>query len=165
MNEVWKDVLGHEGYYMVSDLGNIKDVQKHVNINQYYSRGYLRCVFYKNRFRSQFFSHRVVAIAFIPNPKDKPEVNHINGIKDDNNVTNLEWATRSENMQHAVRMGLHKGTSHKGESNGMSKLSSQDVLEIRELLKTITLKEIAKIYNISPQSVWNIKHKKRWKHL
>jgi hypothetical protein len=177
MTEIWKDVVGYDGYYVVSNKGNIKGIERYVKsrntykyvppitLKQFYFRGYLRCMFSKYGKHKQMFSHRVVAIAFISNPENKLEINHINGIKDDNRVENIEWCTRKENMQHAVRTGLHKGTSHVGESNGKSKLSIQDVLDIRALLETMSQKEIAIIYNVSASNIWKIKHKIRWKHI
>lgn len=68
--------------------------------------GYIRVSLTKNKKRYFFTIHRLVAEAFIPNPENKPQVNHINGNKSDNRVENLEWNTTTENMQHASKMGL-----------------------------------------------------------
>lgn len=76
--------------------------------------------------------HRLVAKSFIPNPENKPYVNHKNGDKHDNSVKNLEWCTKSENEKHAWRMGLKYDTGTKGELHGMHKLSRKDVEYIRE---------------------------------
>lgn len=115
--EEWKDVKGYEGLYQVSNLGRIKAmrkvdmrgcVRKEKLMKQVInSNGRPVIHLHKDGERRTLFVHRLVAEAFIPNTERKAEVNHINGIKDDNRVENLEWVTRSENMLHAQRTGLH----------------------------------------------------------
>ena len=117
--EVWKDVVGYEGYYQVSNLGNVKSVDRYVSNNSKQmlvkgrlmnlkqdKKGYLRVNLSKNNHVTFTPVHRLVAMAFIPNLENKPQVNHIDGVKTNNNVSNLEWVTNLENMQHAVRSGL-----------------------------------------------------------
>lgn len=103
--EIWKDVVGYEGFYKVSNLGNLKSKARGKNWNtlksNYGYSGYLSVGLYKNKKASNFRLNRLVAEAFIPNLENKPVVNHINGIKWDNRVENLEWATHSENGIHA----------------------------------------------------------------
>ena len=115
--EEWKDVKGYEGLYQVSNTGRIKALKKIDQRGRVRKERLMKPVINscgrpvvhvcKNGNRKTFFVHRLIAEAFIPNPEGKSEVNHINGIKDDNRVENLEWVTRSENMLHAERMGLH----------------------------------------------------------
>jgi HNH endonuclease len=101
--------------------------------------------------------HRLVAEAFIPNPENKPEVNHINGIKDCNEAWNLEWVTTAENITHAINIGLR---SQKGEQNHESKLSNIDVLEIYNSNEDyITL---SKRYNIGRLQISRIKIGYNW---
>lgn len=110
MQEVWKDIEGYEGLYQVSNLGRIKSLcREGCFLGVFYNRkGYARCRLYKDGKGRNFRVHRLVAMTFIPNPDNKPEVNHIDGNKRNNCVTNLEWVTSSENHVHAYVTGLRK---------------------------------------------------------
>ena len=111
-----------------------------------------------------FRVHRLLAIQFIDNPSKKKYINHINGIKTDNRLDNLEWVTHKENMQHAIKNGL---INNRGEKNGMSKLTNEKVLTIKRLLKTgMSQYKIAKLIGgISRSTVMNIKNRNQWKHI
>lgn len=116
--EIWKDIKGYEGYYKVSNLGNIKRIEtviryKNNGLRNYPAKvlkqekimeGYLRVVLMKEGVKKRFMSHRLVAEAFIPNTENKPFVNHINGNPNDNRVENLEWCTQSENEKHSINI-------------------------------------------------------------
>lgn len=105
MEEVWKDVVGYEGLYKVSNLGRVKTLQKQVGRKEPEKiltpseiwTGYLRLGLRKNGKTKNTYVHRIVAQAFIPNEEHKPIINHINGDKKDNKATNLEWCTYGEN--------------------------------------------------------------------
>lgn len=119
-NEIWKPVPGYEGYYQVSSLGRVKrikggkgTVSGSILKNSITNCGYFNVGLSVNSKLKIVGVHRLVAEAFIPNPDNKPEVNHINGDKQDNRIVNLEWSTRSENIQHAWMTGLIKGRTDK----------------------------------------------------
>lgn len=99
MKEIWKDVVGYEGLYKVSSLGRVKG-KKGIIKTQYNNHKYPLLHLYKNGVSRAYTVHRLVAMAFIPNPEHKPQVNHIDGDKSNNNLDNLEWATESENQIH-----------------------------------------------------------------
>ena len=102
-----KEVEGHEGYYIYED-GNLYSVKSGKFLSQKLDsrKFYLMYSISKKGVSKMVLVHRLVAIAFIPNPKNKPVVNHKDGDKKNNNVSNLEWMTRSENSKHAYDMGL-----------------------------------------------------------
>ena len=114
MQEIYKTVPGFEGYYEVSNLGNIKSlghynnrkpkilVQENVKSK---SAIYKRVKLHKDGEYTRFLVHRLVAIVFIENPENKPEVNHIDNNTTNNTVDNLEWCTSSENMLHSHKQG------------------------------------------------------------
>lgn len=123
MEVIWKPVEDYEDLYMVSNTGLVKRLKKSIifytgSIKVYTEKvlygyenkvdGYVYYGLTKDDKQRKFKIHRLVAKAFIPNPENKPQVNHINGIKTDNRVENLEWCTSSENHQHAWDIGLKK---------------------------------------------------------
>lgn len=115
--EIWKDITGYEGYFQVSNLGNFRSLDRRIKYKDSGTRlypgkpllketildGYQRIVLMKEATKKRFMCHRIVAQEFIPNPENKPFVNHINGNKSDNRVENLEWCTQSENELHSFR--------------------------------------------------------------
>ena len=121
MCEVWKDVVGFEGLYQVSNFGRVKSLAKKAGKSSRDERiktpiiccsGYAKVNTCKNNDQKQISIHRLVAEAFIPNPENKPCVNHIDGNKLNNHVDNLEWCTQKENVQHAIEHGLRTHSHH-----------------------------------------------------
>jgi len=124
MQEIWKDIKGYQGLYQVSNKGRIKSLARYITVNHvnngnytYFQnekiltpkgQRYLKVALRKDGKKHWHSMHRLIAIHFIPNPQNKPEVNHINGNKQDNAISNLEWNTSSENKEHAYRIGLMK---------------------------------------------------------
>lgn len=104
--EMWEPVPGYENTYRVSDLGRIQGlISGRILKPGLHSGGYLNVTLYKNTGKKMTYVHRVVAMTFIPNPDNKPEVNHKDMDRRNNASSNLEWVTKSENHQHAYRNG------------------------------------------------------------
>jgi hypothetical protein len=107
--EIWKDIPGYEGRYLVSNHGGLYSLITDDFLQFSPHDGYFRVKIGKKTFRM----HRLVATVFIPNPDNKPEVNHISGIKRQNNAGNLEWSTNQENVDHSLETGLAKCVNSK----------------------------------------------------
>lgn len=175
--EVWKEIKGYNGVYFVSNKGSVKSVDHYCKgrkgsgkqtgriLKLYKSnKGYLRVSLSKDKVRFTTSAHRLVAKAFIPNPLNKPQVNHINGIKTDNRVENLEWCTNRENQIHAIKNNLNN--PNLGEEHFMSKLSNKDVKNIRCLHKLgWKNKQLAEDYNVSQTAMSNILRNKTYKNV
>src|SRR6185312_5080036 len=126
--EIWKPIINHEGKYSISSFGNIKTHFRKANgiVERYVTetikkpfktkRGYLKIMLYNGGKPLSCSIHRLVAIHFIPNPNNFPQVNHINGIKDDNRVENIEWCNQSYNSKHAYSV-LKRPISNLGKIN------------------------------------------------
>lgn len=180
MEEIWKDLKGYEGLYKISSLGKIKSLdrkrycghkgnkpqlRKGRILKQHYDYlGYKRVRLSKNSTTKTLTLHRLLAINFIENPYNKPNINHIDGNKANNNLNNLEWCTQKENVQHSYNLGLSKGI--KGEQNNKSKLKAKDIKEIRKLHKQKkTQTDIAKMFNVSIANISEIVNYKTWKEV
>jgi len=135
MLEVFKDVVGFEDYFQISNLGNVfsKRSNKLLKIHFPKGKGYASFTTKIGGRLGETFNlkvHRLVAMAFIENLLNKPEVNHIDGNRFNNIVSNLEWVTSEENIFHAKTLSLFK--TAEGVLNSQSKLSIDDVLFIRK---------------------------------
>ena len=150
--EYWQDIEGYFNY-SVSNLGRVKSKKSGKILKPYKTnRSYLTVGFWSDGKKKRLSIHRLVAQAFLPNPSSLPEVNHIDGCKTNNNVSNLEWASGSSNVIHAYRTGLRK-----------TKLSEMQVAEIKNLINQgLTQREIASIYNVSHSTIGEINRCKIW---
>ena len=168
--ERWKPIVDYEGWYEVSDLGKTKRVKSGKSTfvgkilkNSKDSWGYCGVGLCKNGEMHSFLVHHLVARAFIGIRPIGKEVNHIDGDKTNNRLDNLEYVIPSENMAHAYRMGLMP--TKQGESNGRSKLTKENVHEIRRLTGDETPKDIAARFDVSRSAIYNITSGKTWSHL
>lgn len=105
ISEIWRDVPNYEGLYQVSNTGKVRNARSGRVLKPHrQGSGYLQTMLSKDGSRSHPLVHRIVASAFIPNPEQKPQINHKNGDKSDNRSENLEWCTMSENLKHRHRV-------------------------------------------------------------
>ena len=109
--EIWRNIYGFTGYYQVSNLGRVKRVNGKILKAGTNEWGYKYVILFKKGNSSPKRVSRLVAKAFIPNPKNLPEVNHKKGKKEDNRSSQLEWSTVSHNRKEAWRLGLNKGNT------------------------------------------------------
>jgi hypothetical protein len=139
MLELWKDIEDYNGMYQVSNLGNIKSLDRlgydgrklkgKLLIGGYYPNGYRYVSFRKDYIDEIKLVHRLVAKAFIPNPDNLKVVNHEDGVKSNNVVSNLNWSTQSDNLKHAVEIGLMESQCKIRRSVTMTRLN--EVIEFK----------------------------------
>jgi len=180
MQEKWVDVVGFETLYQVSNLGKIRSVDRSYIKNGNRGSTYLHHLKGKpikpklTKFgyygvglvdgcggRKHLRVNRLVALAFIPNPDNLPEVHHKDHNKINNCVDNLEWVTKSKNIREAILAGKHHGGFKRALKHHIGKLSYEDVSSITELIKVMSNAEIADRYKISRGHVSTIVHGKR----
>lgn len=167
MIEKWKPIPGYEGLYAVSNLGRIKSFRnpKRPIIRKLTTFGKYRTVTFAVHCERRIFAvHRLVAEAFIPNPQNKPTVNHKNGKNRLNNrVTNLEWATYPENTTHALTTGLRIAT--RGSRTHTARLTTKDIKTVIALRrKGHKLVTIAARFGVTHPTIIRILNGKGWKH-
>ncbi|MEM6320635.1 MAG: NUMOD4 domain-containing protein [Bacteroidota bacterium] len=170
MPEIWRDVVGYEGYYKVSSEGRIKSlIRRYKRSEQLKSlentvNGYSKVDLWKNKIRVGLYVHRLVGIAFLANTDYTIWINHRNSIRTDNSLSNLEWVTPKQNVIHGIKFG---NGNQKGSKNHSTKLTEENVLEIRGLLKNkeMSQKKIAEIFGVCQQVVSEINCRKIWKHV
>lgn len=153
--------------YMVTEEGVVVSVKRGYKKLMKYSEtkeGYLRVgIVCDDGVKRKKLVHRLIAEAFIPNPEDKPCINHKDGNKRNNNVANLEWVTYSENAKHAFSIGLK---SNHGEGNPTNILTPQEVLSIyAKLMDGARVCDVADQYAVSRAAIADIKFKRNWQNL
>lgn len=141
--EKWKDIVGYEGLYMVSNFGRIKSLLRNVGRGELIMKpcfnkhtGYFLVSLRKNGMAKTLKVSRIVAKAFIPNSNGLPQVNHRNCIKTDDRVENLEWMTNKENIKHAFRVKPFLCLNKQGSKNPFAKLDEKRVIEIFKLIQS-----------------------------
>lgn len=172
MKEIWKDIEGYEGCYQVSNLGNVRSLDRIIGnalrkgkiLKELKNKdGYLVVGLHKDGKRKKFFMHRLVAQAFIPNPDNKKEVNHMNicNLSIDENkkynaIENLEWTTHDENLIHSYSSGLRE-----------RKLTDEEVQYIKNNYKPRDKEfgrpSLAKRFGVSESHIGNIAKGRRGK--
>ena len=145
---MWK-TLDFNPLYEVNTEGIVRKIE-----NKFYPKyqkdpdGYLRCSLSDGKgHKKKYFVHRIVAMTFSPNPDNKPEINHINSIRDDNRAENLEWVTRSENMKHAYRDGRQQECRDKARESLLKYAVQTLKMPVRQL--TLDGKEIGRYESIA----------------
>lgn len=165
MEEQWKKINDYPNY-SVSSTGKVRNDVTGKILKSGDRVGYNLIVLCKNGIPKSYRVHRIVAKHYIPNPENKEEVNHINGIKNDNRVENLEWSTRKDNMEHAIETGL---MNQDGEDNHCSKLTKEDVLYIRKnYIKghhEFSQAALSRKFNVSHSNISKIILQKTWTHI
>lgn len=165
MKEVWKSlngILKSQGEnFMISNLGNIRNIKTGTDRKlTNHKTGYLMITIDRSTYRV----HALVAKAFIPNPDNKPIVNHKDGDKKNNVVTNLEWVTYAENVQHAFDTELY--VPSRGDNHYESKLTEDNVREIkRMLMEGAKSRAAAEKFGVSKMIISCIKNGRTWKHV
>lgn len=151
----WKSINSYEQSYEINDEGKIRSITRltltikgtyklvkgRILIPKLHNNGYLFITLSKNGQTKNYYIHRLVAEAFIPNPEFKPIVNHINGIKSDNTLENLEWVTISENVNHAYAIGLSTniGSTHKNAKTITDSCSGKQYHSIKEASEQLSI--------------------------
>jgi hypothetical protein len=164
MIEIWEQIKEWEGYY-ISNKGNVKNPKGNLValcVNK--KRGYVYVFHSKSEMRPRALSvHRLVARYFILNPTNKPQVNHIDNVRHNNTLANLEWCTAKENIDHCIKQG--RKVQLRGDQCPHSVLTEEIVRNIKKDIGTTTLKKIAEKYNTNYSNVAHIKRGSRWAHV
>lgn len=176
MKEEWKDIKGYEGFYQISNHGRVKSLggwcgtvkrKEKIRSTSLTYDGYEKVRLIHQGKDKTMRVHRLVAEAFIPNPENKDTVNHIDGNKRNNIVSNLEWVDRSEQMTHAYRLGLKE--SRVGSHNSNAKLTDEEVREIRKSYvpysKELGTVALAKKYGVTNRVIGLIVKNKAYKNV
>lgn len=164
--EVWKDIPEYKGFYQISNLGNIRSFCRH-GVHQKIDKPTILKTFPKRKIGylavtlsgKQKLVHRIVLETFMG--KSDLECNHKNGVKTDNRLENLEWISRKENIQHAVKNGL----TSIGEKHYLTHLTNADAVLIKKLKGKFFQKTIADLFDVSRETISSIWNNHNWKHV
>lgn len=176
--EKWEPVKNYNKYYEVSDSGKVRSITRSVPVNSIQgskivqgrvlkaglsSNGYVSVTLSKfGKFKYPSV-HRLVAEAFIPNPKNLPQVNHKDGDKTNNNAWNLEWVDEIGNMKHASDLGL---VDNRGVKSPNNKYSEEIIIEVKKLLtEGLSTVKISKLTGVNRTTVYRVKTGQQWSHI
>jgi len=180
MEEIWKPIPNFEGYYDVSSFGRIRSIERIVG-NRWgtskgriipakikafsrNSQGYCAVHLYIAQMMTKFYVHRLVAAAFVENTGGHTQVNHLDGNKENNSATNLEWCNGSANCIHALATDLYE--SARGEAIGSAVLTEAEIVEIRAMAASGSYhKDIAELFGVGRKAITKIVNRQRWKHV
>ena len=180
--EEWRAVVGWEGFYEVSSWGRVRNLDRRVPSKNGGFRtvrgglrtlgidrgGYARAALQVGDRANKMLIHRLVALAFIPNPDNLPQVNHIDGNKLNASVDNLEWCTSKHNVQHSWSTGLSKVNENprRGEHLHSAKLTEEQVRSIRkERADGAQIVPLGAKYGVNNSTISSICSRKKWKHV
>ena len=161
-NEIWKDIYGYKGIYRISNFGRVRTFYNRVNLlKPNFNKKYAYVTLVKNKRKSTFHIHRLVAKAFCNKYRKGKEVNHIDNNRFNNCFKNLEWLTPKQNKERHLKFTL------KGEDMFQSKLTEKEVLKIRkEYSKQKTShRKLAKKYDVSKNTIASLLNGTTWKHV
>lgn len=169
----FKTIRGYDNYYCINPFGDIVSPEYIDRNNKFRKmrllkptvtkKGYLRVALNKNGKQVRKYVHRLVGKAFIPNKDKKPQINHKDGNKLNNHISNLEWCTNQENIIHSYQNGLRVGTDATGEKNTQAKLTEENARSI--LNSEEKAHYLARKYNVSKSTIYKIKKGDRWSHV
>lgn len=176
MVEVWKDVVGYEGIYQISNLGNVKSLNRYAKTkcgNERFFKGkvlikrllkgYERVELNNNGVAKQWSVHRLVALAFIPNPNNLPVINHKDEVKTNNNIDNLEWCTVKYNNNYGnrnLKVSLKTRGKKRPHTCGKNHFRSKVVICLNDLKVYETLTKAAKVYGCGRGRISEVCNKK-----
>ncbi len=169
--EEWRDVVGFEGLYSVSSMGRVyshegrppKMLKRHLS-----AKGYVRAPLSYTKdgikVRRECTVHRLMGLAFIPNPDNKPQINHKDGVKTNNVLSNLEWVTGSENQIHSFRVLGRE--IFRGQRSVLAKITDADAKFIKDQIKMGTKQiRLAERFKVHYNTISMIKRGLSWRHI
>ena len=173
--EQWKDVMGYEGVYQVSDMGQVKrmigyqcKIERILKPSLCSGNRYPYVIFCKNGKTQNKKVHHLVLEAFREQrPTPYHECRHLDGNSKNPQLINLQWGTKSENVKDAIKHGTRFQSDCRGSKNGRSKLIETDVRKIKEILskRNMTPKDIGKLFGVSEQAIRHIKNGDTWRNV
>lgn len=173
MREIWKDVPGYSGKYQISNLGCVKSFISWNGTNTRIlkqavdSHGYFGVCLYQHKKGKFRYIHQLVLVTFVGPRPTKMECRHLNDNRKDNRLINLIYGTRSENLFDRTRNGISNTGDHKGVKNQMAKLTNDDIIQIRKLLRdgAFTQAQIGNKFGVTGALISMVNTGKRWKHV